>query len=41
MPAGSKWQLFVPPEHAYGPRGAGLIGPNELLIFDIELVSVK
>jgi hypothetical protein len=41
MPAGSKWQLFVPPHLAYGQRGAGsAIGPNATLIFEAELVSV-
>ena len=42
MKEGAKWQLFVPPELAYGERGAGpKIGPNAVLIFEIELVSVK
>lgn len=41
MPEGSKWKLFVPPERAYGEHGAGMIGPNELLIFEVELVAVK
>ena len=42
MPVGSKWQLFVPPAMAYGERGVGTdIGPNELLMFDIELVDIK
>ncbi|MBI4986350.1 MAG: FKBP-type peptidyl-prolyl cis-trans isomerase [Rhodocyclales bacterium] len=42
MPAGSRWQLFVPPQLAYGTRGAGVdIGPNEALVFDLELVAVK
>lgn len=42
MPVGSKWQLFVPSDLAYGPRGAGgAIGPNATLIFEIELVSIK
>jgi len=42
MKEGSKWQLFVPPELAYGERGAGpKIGPNAVLVFEIELVSVK
>lgn len=40
MPAGSKWQLFVPPHLAYGERGAGRIGPNATLVFEAELVSV-
>jgi FKBP-type peptidyl-prolyl cis-trans isomerase FklB len=42
MPVGSKWQLFIPSDLAYGPNGQGqMIGPNATLIFDIELVSVK
>jgi len=42
MPVGSKWELFVPPSLAYGPRGAGRdIGPNSTLIFELELVSIK
>jgi FKBP-type peptidyl-prolyl cis-trans isomerase len=42
MPVGSKWQLFVPPDLAYGPRGAGAdIGPNATLIFEVELLSIK
>lgn len=42
MPTGSKWQVFIPSDLAYGPRGAGPnIGPNETLVFDIELLEVK
>lgn len=41
MPAGSKYRFYLPSELAYGPRGAGgVIGPNEVLIFDVELISV-
>jgi FKBP-type peptidyl-prolyl cis-trans isomerase len=42
MPVGSKWQLFVPADLAYGDRGAGNdIGPNATLIFEVELLSIK
>jgi len=42
MPVGSKWQLVLPPDLAYGPNGAGgVIGPNATLVFDIELLSIK
>jgi len=42
MPVGSKWQLFVPPDLAYGDRGAGnLIGPNATLIFEVEVLSIQ
>jgi FKBP-type peptidyl-prolyl cis-trans isomerase len=42
MPVGSKWQLFIPPDLAYGQRGAGGdIGPGATLIFEVELVSIK
>lgn len=42
MPVGSKWQLFIPPDLAYGPKGAGgVIGPNETLIFEVELISIQ
>ena len=42
MPVGSKWQLFVPAELAYGDRGAGgQIPPNATLIFEVELLSIQ
>ena len=43
MPVGSKWQLFVPADLAYGPRGTpdGSIGPNATLVFEVELVSIQ
>jgi FKBP-type peptidyl-prolyl cis-trans isomerase FklB len=42
MPVGSKWQLFIPAELAYGQQGAGPdIGPNATLIFEVELLSIQ
>lgn len=42
MKVGDKWNVYIPPEMAYGPSGAGAaIGPNEMLIFEIELLDVK
>lgn len=41
MAVGSKWQIFVPADQAYGSRGsAPNIGPNEVLIFEIELLKI-
>lgn len=41
MKVGSKWRLFVPPNLAYGEQGiGGMIGPNETLIFDVELIEI-
>ncbi|MCT4603130.1 MAG: FKBP-type peptidyl-prolyl cis-trans isomerase [Marinifilum sp.] len=41
MPVGSKYELFIPAKLAYGPRGAGGdIGPNETLIFEVELLEI-
>lgn len=41
MPVGSKWELYVPSDLAYGAHGAGqAIGPNETLIFDVELLDI-
>jgi FKBP-type peptidyl-prolyl cis-trans isomerase FklB len=42
MKAGSKWQLFIPSELAYGPAGyGGKIEPNMALIFEVELLAVQ
>lgn len=42
MPTGSIWRLYIPPELAYGEASAGqAIGPNAVIICDIELISVK
>ena len=42
MKPGAKYKFFIPGELAYGPSGSGrMIGPNETLIFDVELISVK
>lgn len=41
MKVGAKYRLFIPPAMAYGEDGPPSIGPNSLLIFDIELLSVK
>lgn len=42
MKEGAKWKLFIPSGSAYGERGAGgAIGPNETLIFELELVEIQ
>ena len=42
MKEGAKWQLFIPPDLAFGERGSGtLIGPNATLIIEVELISVQ
>ena len=41
MPVGSKWELYIPYELAYGERGAGNdIKPYSTLVFDVELVGI-
>lgn len=42
MPVGSKWMLYIPSNLAYGAAGApGAVGPNKMLIFEVELISIK
>lgn len=42
MPVGSKWEVVVPAPLAYGERGVGeMIGPNEVLVFDVELLEIR
>jgi FKBP-type peptidyl-prolyl cis-trans isomerase len=42
MPVGSKWNLYIPSDLAYGPGGAGgQIGPNAMLTFEVELLAIE
>ncbi len=41
MPAGSRWEIFLPPDQAFGNDPRSPVGPAEALVFDIKLVSVK
>ena len=42
MEVGTKWKVFIPSNLAYGEHGAGgAIGPNETLIFEMELLAIK
>jgi FKBP-type peptidyl-prolyl cis-trans isomerase FklB len=41
MRVGDHWQIFLPPDMAYGERGPRPIGPNQALVFDIKLIEVK
>lgn len=40
MPVGSKWEVFIPSQLAYGHKGSGRIGPNSTLVYDLELVGI-
>lgn len=39
MPEGSKWELYIPADLGYGSGGSGPIGPNAVLIFEVELLK--
>ena len=42
MKEGAKWELFIPPDLAYGPMGSPpVIAPNMALVFEIELIDIK
>ena len=42
MPVGSTWELYIPPNLAYGERGVpGVIPPNSFLIFKVDLISIN
>lgn len=41
MPEGSKWEVYIPSELAYGPGGSGPIGPNSTLVFEVELLKAN
>ncbi|MBF0286124.1 MAG: FKBP-type peptidyl-prolyl cis-trans isomerase [Magnetococcales bacterium] len=42
MNEGAQFRFVIPPEEAYGPKGAGMvIGPNETLVFEVELLKVE
>lgn len=41
MKVGDKWKLYIPPDLAYGDEGTSGIGPNETLIFEVELLDVQ
>ena len=41
MPVGSKWQLYIPQQLAYGNRDMGQIKPFSALIFDVEVIGIE
>jgi FKBP-type peptidyl-prolyl cis-trans isomerase len=41
MKVGDKWMIYIPSDLAYGERGSrGAIGPNEVLVFEVELLAI-
>jgi len=40
MSVGSQWRIAIPPDIGYGPNGSGPIGPNQTLIFELELLEI-
>lgn len=40
MTAGSKWEIVIPPQLAYGAQGNRVVGPNAVLEYDMEIVSI-
>ena len=41
MPVGSKWELYIPQDLAYGARDAGQIKPFSTLVFEVELLEIE
>jgi len=41
MPTGSRWEIFLPPDQAYGNSPQSPLGPGQAVVFDVKLVSVK
>ncbi len=41
MPTGSKWEIVIPPQLAYGARGYHGVGPNAVLIYEMEILGIK
>jgi FKBP-type peptidyl-prolyl cis-trans isomerase FklB len=40
MKQGATWQIFLPPELAFGERGSRVVEPNEVLVFDLKLIEI-
>ena len=41
MPAGSKWEIAIPPQLAYGAAGNRGVGPNAVLVYEMEILGIK